>query len=151
MLLMNADHTTQLLNDEHIHVQVNAEHVEYHPLINGLPCDQDGSFLPENAAPPPWGHLPHNDFSPYADCQQFEIADLLFWQTQMAANNINDLMQVWAARHQDQGPPFHSKEHLHEIIDSTVLGDVPCESFSVYYNGLSEEGDVEAAPWKVKG
>ncbi|KAG6885247.1 hypothetical protein C0992_005299 [Termitomyces sp. T32_za158] len=69
----------------------------------------------------------------------------------MAADNINDLMQVWAARHSNN-PPFYSKEHLHEVIDSTALGDVPWESFTVYYNGSIEEGDVvEAALWKVQG
>ncbi|KAG6870180.1 hypothetical protein C0992_000828, partial [Termitomyces sp. T32_za158] len=59
-------------------------------------------------------------------------------------------MQIWAARHSNnKGAPFSSKEHLHEVIDSTTLGDVPWESFTVYYNGSINE--AEAASWKVKG
>ncbi|KAG6895573.1 hypothetical protein C0992_000556 [Termitomyces sp. T32_za158] len=128
----------------------NQIQVEYHPLINSLLCDHEGNFLPEYAAPPSWNHAPPDDFSPYMDHHQFEVADLLFQCTQMAADNVNNLMQVWAARHSNN-PPFYSKEHLHEEIDSTALSNILWKSFTVYYNGSIEEGDVEAALWKAQG
>ncbi|KAG6914489.1 hypothetical protein DXG01_016963, partial [Tephrocybe rancida] len=127
------------------------EITEYHPLINGLPCDSNGEFLPEGAAPPPWDHPPPSDFSPYEDQQQFELADLLFRRDEMASQTLNDLMQVWGARHCDKGPPFHSTQHLHDVIDSTAIGGAPWQSFTVYYNGDIDSIDIEAEPWKIKG
>ncbi|KAG6898428.1 hypothetical protein C0992_004139 [Termitomyces sp. T32_za158] len=125
--------------------------VEVHPLMNGLPCDSKGGFLAEGEEPPPWDYPPPDDFSPYTDRHQFELADLLFRRDEMAANSIDDLMQIWAARHSNQGPPFVSKQHLYDTIDSTALGDAPWQSFTVYYSGEVNEADITAAPWKVKG
>ncbi|KAG6821794.1 hypothetical protein H0H92_000803, partial [Tricholoma furcatifolium] len=58
------------------------EQVLRHPLINGLPCDEDGVFLPEGMPPPPWDHPPPDDFSPFDDRQSFELADLLYRRNQ---------------------------------------------------------------------
>ncbi|KAG6808815.1 hypothetical protein H0H92_002793 [Tricholoma furcatifolium] len=122
----------------------------YHPFINGLPCDEDGHFLPEGAPPPPFIDPSSNDFSPYEDRFQFELADILFRRTEMAATPLNDLMQVWGARHSETGPPFNSKQHLHDIIDSTEIGGVSWQSFIGRYSGEIRETDIESAPWKLK-
>ncbi|KAG6824706.1 hypothetical protein H0H92_006093, partial [Tricholoma furcatifolium] len=124
--------------------------VERHPLINGLPCDAEGNFLPDAAPPPPFVDPPPIDWAPYEDRSQFELADLLFRRTEMAADPLNDLMQIWAARHEEEGPPFASKHHLHDVIDSTDIAGVSWQSFTCRYNGAVEEADVEVAPWKLK-
>ncbi|KAG6806075.1 hypothetical protein H0H92_012797, partial [Tricholoma furcatifolium] len=125
-------------------------HVELHSHLNGLPCDKDGSFLPEDAPPPPWDHPLFDDFFPYEDRPSFELADILFRRDQMSASNIDDLMQVWGARHTNNGPPFCDKQDLYDTIDSTPIGGVPWQSFSCQYDGLIEDGDAETAPWKFK-
>ncbi|KAG6808988.1 hypothetical protein H0H92_002078 [Tricholoma furcatifolium] len=45
----------------------NQERVEYHPLLNGLPCDATGNFLPKGAPPPPFDDPLPTDWSPYDD------------------------------------------------------------------------------------
>lgn len=55
----------------------------------------------------------------------------------MAASNINTLCDLWAAtllKHYDT-PPFASCSDLYNTIDSTPLGDVPWQSFSLTYQG----------------
>ncbi|KAG6825100.1 hypothetical protein H0H92_004703 [Tricholoma furcatifolium] len=126
------------------------ERTEYHPLINGLPCDAQGNFLPEGSPPPPWNDPLPTDWTPYEDRSQFELADLLFRRTEMAAIPLNDLLQIWAARDPDNEPPFTSKHHLHDVIDSTEIGGVPWQSFLGSYSGPIDESDIENSPWKLK-
>ncbi|KAG6806381.1 hypothetical protein H0H92_011553, partial [Tricholoma furcatifolium] len=61
------------------------ERIEYHPKINGLPCNKDGQFLAQNAPPPPWDLPADDDYFPYEDRHQFELADLLFCRNDMSA------------------------------------------------------------------
>ncbi|KAG6824752.1 hypothetical protein H0H92_005914, partial [Tricholoma furcatifolium] len=68
----------------------------------------------------------------------------------MSATEINDLMQIWGARHAADGPPFDSKQHLYDTIDSASFGDIPWQSFSVQYNGDSGDDLNDSAPWKRK-
>ncbi|KAF8970181.1 hypothetical protein BDZ97DRAFT_1754180 [Flammula alnicola] len=123
------------------------ETVKFHPFINGLPCDAQGNFLPEGAPPPPWDHPAADDFSPFANRAEFELADLLFRKDQMSASNINELLQIWAATlPEDQDPPFINKQDLYDTIDVIEVGDAPWNSFSVSFNGEVAEGDK--TPWK---
>jgi hypothetical protein len=65
----------------------------------------------------------------------------------MSAPNINTLLDLWAAtllKHGDV-PPFANAPDLYNTIDSTPLGDVPWQSFSLTYNG--ELPDGPAPPW----
>ena len=41
-------------------------------------------------------------------------------------------------------------QHIYDTIDTTILGDVPWQSFSVEFNGDVSELDHEGAPWKLK-
>lgn len=68
----------------------------------------------------------------------------------MPANQINDLMQIWA-RSLPPGcdPPFADAQDLYHTIDATEVGNIPWESFTVSYNGEVDEDDVDA-PWKLK-
>jgi hypothetical protein len=56
-------------------------------------------------------------------------------------------MQIWAASQPPgHAPPFANKADLYDTIDSTVVGDIPWQSFTISYTG--EMGEGEIAPWK---
>lgn len=88
-----------------------------------------------------------DDFSPFANRAEFELADLLFRRDQMSASSINQLLQIWAATlPENQDPPFLNKQDLYNTIDAIKVGDAPWNSFSVSFNGEIVEGDK--TPWK---
>ena len=85
-----------------------------------------------------------NDWAPYESRLEFETAEFLFKRNQMSAGDIDVLLKLWAAslaKHKDS-PPFESQADLYNTIDSTLLGDVNWESFSLRYNGELPEGDI---------
>ncbi|KAJ6590372.1 hypothetical protein B0H10DRAFT_1830806 [Mycena sp. CBHHK59/15] len=103
----------------------------YHPFLNGRPCDENGAFLPDGTPPPPRTTAPTNDWSPYEDSVQFNVADFLFRKVQMSSKNIDYLLELWALslmKHEDLGP-FQSYEDLYKTIDATKLGDAPWQCF----------------------
>ena len=113
----------------------------------GLPCDSQGNFLPEGAPPPPWDRPPTDDYSPFKNRADFELADLIFRKDQMSASSINELLEIWAATlPENQDPPFLNHRHLYDTIDAIEVGDAPWNSFSVSFNGEIPEGD--RTPWK---
>ena len=62
----------------------------------------------------------------------------------MSASNIDMLLDLWAStllKHNDL-PPFTNHQDLYDTIDSTPLGNVPWQSFSVTYSGELLDGDV---------
>jgi hypothetical protein len=68
----------------------------------------------------------------------------------MSAGNINILLDLWAAsllKHEEP-PPFASATDMYETIDSTPLGDIPWQSFSVTYDSESDGGapSLDSAP-----
>ncbi|KAH7903898.1 hypothetical protein BJ138DRAFT_971089, partial [Hygrophoropsis aurantiaca] len=78
-----------------------------------------------------------NDWAPYRNRVEFETADLLYKRIQMSEGNMNLLFDLWAAtliKHNDK-PPFANQADLLAVIDSTPLGDVPWQGFSVEYKG----------------
>jgi Plavaka transposase len=127
----------------------------YHPTLNGKPissmpdvtmlnwsrtgqvCDQDGFDVPLDTPPPPRdSDRGPDDWTPYDNRLQFEVANFLYRRNQMSAGNINILLGLWAASlviHDDE-PPFSSASDLYDTIDSTPLGDVAWQSFSLRYN-----------------
>jgi hypothetical protein len=55
----------------------------------------------------------------------------------MSASNIDTLLDLWAStllKH-NEPPPFANHADLYNTIDSTPLGDVAWQSFSLRYNG----------------
>ncbi|KAJ6612468.1 hypothetical protein B0H10DRAFT_2052194 [Mycena sp. CBHHK59/15] len=93
----------------------------------GRPCDETGAFLPDGAPPPPRTTAPNDDWSPYEDSVQFNVADFLFRKVQMSSKNIDYLLELWAMsvmKHDDLGP-FQNYTHLYETIDATKQGDAP--------------------------
>lgn len=115
----------------------------------GQPCSEDGVYLPPNTPPPPQ-HTNHNseDWTPYRDRIEFETAQFLYCQTQMSATNIDILLDLWAStllKH-NETPPFANHTDLYNTIDSTPLGDVPWQNFSLRYNGDDEILDTPQVP-----
>lgn len=106
-------------------------------LLVGRICDESGNDIPPDTPPPPRNSdTGPDDWTPYGNHLQFEVADFLFRRNQMSAGNINFLLSLWAASlaiHGDE-PPFSNATHVYDTIDSTPLGDVAWESFSLQYN-----------------
>jgi hypothetical protein len=73
----------------------------------------------------------------------------------MAGTKISDLMDIWAAYQQIYdvnttcGPPFSSSQDLYNTIDSTEIGDVAWQAFSVEFDG-EISADSGTPPWKRK-
>ena len=89
--------------------------------------------------PPPPCNLDKgpNNWAPYDNRLQFEVADFLFCQNQMSAGDINFVLGLWAASlavHNDE-PPFPNATQLYNTIDLSPLDDVSWETFSLQYNG----------------
>ena len=114
-------------------------------LFVGEICDENGNALPPDIPPAPHdSDKGPNDWTPYDDRIQFEVADFLFRRNQMSAGDINILLSLWSASLAVHGsePPFSNAKDLYDTIDSTPLGDVAWESFSLQYNGTKPESDV---------
>ncbi|KAJ7856213.1 hypothetical protein B0H14DRAFT_2267517, partial [Mycena olivaceomarginata] len=112
----------------------------------GRPCNEHGNFLPHGAPPPPPHHAPVDDWAPYAEQADFDLADLLYRRAQMSASDIDELMQNWASRPGTGDPPFANHRDLYNTIDATEIGHVPWESFNVSWNGARDPNDE--TPWK---
>ena len=111
----------------------------------GQPCSEDSANLPLNTPSPPWHtNLQPDDWTPYRDQIKFETAQFIYCQTQMLVPNINKLLDLWAStllKH-NEPPPFANHLDLYNTIDSTPLGNVAWQSFSIRYNGDVPEGTV---------
>jgi hypothetical protein len=62
----------------------------------------------------------------------------------MSAGDINFILSLWAASlvvHKDE-PPFSNAKELYNVIDSTPLGDVAWQSYSLQHNGTQPTCDV---------
>ncbi|KAJ6595383.1 hypothetical protein B0H10DRAFT_2179268 [Mycena sp. CBHHK59/15] len=112
--------------------------VEYHPILDGTPCDKNGYDLPPDSLPLPWEEQAPDDYSPFN-------GQFLYRDEEMAGQRINRLSQLLAALYKDMDPPFADHKHLYSTIDAIQQGDVPWQSFSVTYTGpLPESGEVPA-------
>ncbi|KAK0454507.1 hypothetical protein EV421DRAFT_1887139 [Armillaria borealis] len=118
------------------------EREKQHPLIN------DGVYLPDRCASPPWDYLPSDGFTPFEHRSSFELADLIYRWEQMSAANINDLLQIWASMTHEATiePPFSNANDLYKTIDAITVGEVPWQSFKVSYGGALPEGR-DSEPW----
>ena len=113
-----------------------------------MPCDKDGQILPPNSPPPSWEPRAQDNFFPFKSLESFLLADLLFWRNKMPRQQIDDLIECWARSLPDSDPPFANADDLYSTIDSSDLGNIPWQSFSISYNaGEDEESD---ASWKLK-
>jgi Plavaka transposase len=88
-----------------------------------------------------------DDWEPYQNRVEFELADFIYRRNQMSAGDIDDLLDLWAAslfKHNDH-PPFADHNDMYSTIDATPRGDVAWESFTTEYTGERPEGDIP--PW----
>jgi hypothetical protein len=79
---------------------------------------------------------------------EFWLADLLFRQVEMSADNINQLCSIHDALLQDHSDvgPFASAQQMYEQIDSIQHGDAPWRSLKA--SVPHDTGDVPS--WKKK-
>ena len=114
-------------------------------IITGRICDRHGNDIPLDAPPPPRpSDQGPDDWTPYNNRVEFEVADFLFRRNQMSGGDIDFILNLWAASlavHHD-APPFASHVDMYSTIDATPLGDVAWESFSSQYNGAKPDGEV---------
>jgi Plavaka transposase len=91
-----------------------------------------------------------DDWTPYQDRVAFEVAEHLYAKEQMSATGIDSLMELWHASFIQQGiadgtVPFHNHKELYNTIDSTPLGGIPWQTFSLSFDGPLP--DNNAPPW----
>ncbi|KAI0644945.1 hypothetical protein C8Q79DRAFT_1054442 [Trametes meyenii] len=123
--------------------------VEYHPLLNGRICDQDGNFLPEGTLPSPLPEKCPADYSPFNSRTDFEIADFLYRRAEMSGGKIDELLELWACTlPEGQDPPFANHRHLYNTIDASSQGDAAWQNFSVMYAGAIPQGPMPS--WMVR-
>ena len=82
---------------------------EQHPFLNGesttlvvvynfihttaaRPCDSEGIFLPAGTPPSSAENRPRGDWAPFNSRDEFELADLLFTQTEMSRGQVDELI-----------------------------------------------------------
>ncbi|KAI0084245.1 hypothetical protein BDY19DRAFT_987574 [Irpex rosettiformis] len=113
----------------------------YHPALTARPCDEAGNFLPPNSPPPPRANNP-DDWSPFDSRSSFELAELVFEKAEMSAEEVNQLLRIWAAHEVESGriqsSPFSNHQDLLATIDRIA-------SFNVRYSG---EVNEHSPAWK---
>ncbi|KAH7905684.1 hypothetical protein BJ138DRAFT_1138203 [Hygrophoropsis aurantiaca] len=124
---------------------------DYHEELDRKPCDENGTFIDPLTPPTPRTSRTSDDWTPYRNCAEFELAEFLFTRNQMPAGQINTLMDLIKVLLLQKGdndlkPPFADHKDLYQTIDSTPLGDVPWNTFSVSYHG---EKPPEDAPFEI--
>ncbi|KIO08910.1 hypothetical protein M404DRAFT_22722 [Pisolithus tinctorius Marx 270] len=111
-----------------------------------------GQYLSDDAPPPLSAERSSDDWSPFRNRLEFELADFLFRQAEMPAKKIDTLLEIWAASLLAlRGEPlFANQKDLYRVIDSTSVGEVKWESFVVRYadNGRDGQGS-NTAPWML--
>ena len=116
----------------------------YSSESTGTICDEHGIELPPGTSPSPQKQKARDDWFPYRNRVQFEVADFLYRRNQMSARDINFLLNIWEATLVTHGeePPFRNCADLYATIDATVVGDTPWQSATLNYNGQRPEGPV---------
>ena len=117
-------------------------------ILQGIPCDKDSNAVPQGTPPLPCetDNGP-KDWTPYKDWSEFELANSIYTKNQTSAGGIDQLLNIWAATliGTDLKPPFLNHNDLYCTIDSTPLGNVKWESFTLNYTGELPDGDIP--PW----
>jgi hypothetical protein len=106
--------------------------------MHSNPIPPDSPLLPLDSDQGP------KDLTPYHNHLEFEVADFLYCRNQMSTGDIDFILCLWVASlaiHGDE-PPFLNAHRMYSVINSTPLGDVPWESFTLQYNGTQPTDSV---------
>ncbi|KAI6111469.1 hypothetical protein EDD16DRAFT_1521955 [Pisolithus croceorrhizus] len=109
----------------------------YHPGLNAQKCDAQGKFLQANSLAPPCAEKALDDWTPFCSWLEFELANFLFMHTEMPARKIDMLLDIWAM--------LLIGLDLYHDIDSTHIGNVKWDSFTIQYTGEDQQG--VPVPW----
>jgi hypothetical protein len=71
---------------------------------------------------------------PFNNQVEFKFADFLFWQNEMLAGDINELVHIWSTSETGEAP-FSNHKEMYQKIHSIPYGDIPWSSFSISYVG----------------
>ncbi|KAF9545513.1 hypothetical protein CPC08DRAFT_730082 [Agrocybe pediades] len=115
----------------------------FHSKLNALPCDANGSFLPQFTCPPPF-HAPDkiegNDYHPFKDRLAFDWAHYHFVELQSSERKINKGLDLWLAAQlkagNDSALPWSSVQEMYTTIDKIQAGDAPFETVQFKYTGV---------------
>jgi Plavaka transposase len=97
--------------------------------------------IPPGTPPPPPPFQSPNDWTPYRNRVDFEMSEFLYKTVQMSAGSVDTLSQLIRATllaHEtslDNIDVFTHNDDLLATIDSTLVGDVPWQGFSMSYEG----------------
>jgi Plavaka transposase len=108
-------------------------------------CDEHGNNIPLNTPLPPHpSDCGPDNWTPYNNQVQFEVADFLYCHNQMSGGDINFVLNLWAASlaAHDDTPPFTSCADMYETIDSTSIGNIPWKSAALQYDGIQPDDAV---------
>jgi hypothetical protein len=115
---------------------------------SGRICNEHGDYIPSDSPPVPCpSDRGPDDWTPYNNQIKFEVTNFLYCWNQMSSGDIDFISNLWAASlaiHDDVSP-FTNHADMYDAINSTTLGNVAWESFSLQYNGVQPEGKVP--PW----
>ncbi|KAI9431281.1 hypothetical protein H4582DRAFT_2113489 [Lactarius indigo] len=115
--------------DGGVHEEEEGPEWEFHPSLCATPCDKNHVYLPPGTPPTPPPARAPDDWTPYRNHVEFELAKFLYRKVQMSGNDINILSQLWHASLISHGVPpdeidlFDSRDSLYATIDATPFGD----------------------------
>ncbi|KAF8440230.1 hypothetical protein L210DRAFT_846029 [Boletus edulis BED1] len=110
--------------------------------FTGCPCDSNGNFLLPGV--PPSNLCSGDNWGPFRDRLKFELADFLYSQNQMPAQQINTLQDIWAESLCNAwGQPLYANHRdLYKTIDAIEHSDVKWNCFSIKYTGMQDNNGL---------
>ena len=110
--------------------------------FTALPCDKNGTFLPEHTRPPPLDApdaTEGNVYHPFEDGLAFDWAHYHFAELQSSEREINKGLDLWLAANLKAGNdtplPWSSAKEMYQAIDAIQEGDAPFETICFKYSG----------------
>ena len=97
------------------------------------------------ASPPITERQEPNDWTPFSNHVEFEMADFIYKRCQMSGSNIAILMELWAAYSALRDPkdtsssnlsPFINQREMYDKIDAIPIQGVPWQSLILSFDGL---------------
>ncbi|KAF8545526.1 hypothetical protein OG21DRAFT_1398356, partial [Imleria badia] len=117
-------------------------------------CDAQGAFLPKGASAS-LQEKAADDWSPFGNRLEFELADFFYMRCQIPGTQIDTLLDIWVASlieaggqvlfscHGSTRVPDH--KDVYRTIDHIELRDVKWDNFTVHYTG--DHPADGASPW----